>query len=284
MFTAYLVGGEETREIRLAALRQKTKFDQLFQQTMTERYGDQDYWNERYMLSDTPFDWMCSYDDVAPTLRALLPSTDSNPSILVVGCGDAPFSADLYLDGYTNSLSVDYSKVAIEKQISKFPSLSDHFIVMDCLNMDEVKDNSFDVVIDKSLVDTTMCYKNGHETTMRLYSELHRVLKPGGRLITISLHKEIEVLPFGLDNSECSFVASSCTLASQRRDDTCHSVCVFDKLYGCDEDTAQLITSAHPILFVNALEHNWDSDSDNKHSSDDKYGTLASFKNALEAL
>lgn len=73
----------------------------------------------------------------------------------------------------------------------------------------------------------------------------------------ISLNKEIEVLPFGLDNSECSFVASSCNLASKRRDDTCHSVCVFDKLYGCDEDTAPLIYSAHPILFVNALEHNW---------------------------
>jgi SAM-dependent methyltransferase len=251
---------------------------------MTERYGEQDYWNERYLLSD-PFDWICSYDDLAPTLSALLPSTDS--SILVVGCGDAQFSADLYLDGFTNSLNVDYSKVAIDKQISRFPSLSEHFMIMNCLNMDEVKDNSFDVVIDKSLVDTTMCYNNGHETTMRLYSELHRVLKPGGRLITISLHQEIEVLPFGLDNSECSFIASSCTLASQRRDDTCYSVCVFDKLYGCDEVTAKCISSAHPILFINALEHTRDIRSDNKHETgayDDTDDLLASFMNALESL
>lgn len=31
--------------------------------------------------------------------------------------------------------------------------------------MDEFKDNSFDVVTDESLVDTTMCYNNGHKTT-----------------------------------------------------------------------------------------------------------------------
>ena len=112
---------------------------------MTERYGDHDYWNERYELSDSPFDWMCSYDDLAPTLRALLPRADdgASPSILVVGCGDAPFSADLYLDGYRNTLNVDYSDVVIRKQKGRFPWLEGRFKVMDCLNMNEIEDNTF---------------------------------------------------------------------------------------------------------------------------------------------
>jgi hypothetical protein len=110
---------------------------------MTERYGDHDYWNERYELSDHPFDWMCDYDDLAPNLRALLPNPKARPSILVVGCGDAPFSADLYLDGYKNTLNVDYSDVVIRKQRERFPFLEERFRVMDCLDMNEIDDDTF---------------------------------------------------------------------------------------------------------------------------------------------
>ena len=112
-------------------------------ENMTERYGDHDYWNERYELSDCPFDWMCSYDDLAPNLRMLLPSAHTMPSILVVGCGDAPFSADLYLDGYRNTLNVDYSDVVIRKQRGRFPFLENNFQVMNCLDMKEIDDDTF---------------------------------------------------------------------------------------------------------------------------------------------
>lgn len=110
---------------------------------MSERYGDHDYWNERYELSDSPFDWMCSYDDLASTLRALLPGADTMPSILVVGCGDAPFSVDLVLDGFRNTLNVDYSEVVIAKQKARYPCLEKNFKVMDCLNMNEIEDDTF---------------------------------------------------------------------------------------------------------------------------------------------
>lgn len=111
-----------------------------------------------------------------------------------------------------------------------------------------------DVVIDKSLIDTCMCYKDGHKTTMKLYSELHRVLKPGGRLITISLHSEEEVVPFGTSNPNCEFVASSCSLASERHAGGFHALCVFDKVFGLDAITQLKMTAAHPIEFVNAVD------------------------------
>jgi hypothetical protein len=111
-----------------------------------------------------------------------------------------------------------------------------------------------DVIIDKSLIDTCMCYKDGHNTTMKLYSELHRVLKSGGRLITISLHSEEEVIQYGTTNPNCEFVASSCSLASERHAGGFHALCVFDKTSGLDSITQLKLTSAHPIEFVNAVD------------------------------
>ena len=99
-----------------------------------------------------------------------------------------------------------------------------------------------------------MCYEEGHKTTMKLYSELHRVLRPGGRLITISLHPEEEVLPFATSNPNCTFIASSCSLASNRQIDAFHSFCVFDKIHGLEAAEARRLASTHPIEFVNSTD------------------------------
>lgn len=108
---------------------------------MTGQYDTKGYWDERYSRSEAPFDWTCSFHDVAPTLLPLLPS-DRSASILVVGCGDSPFSADLALrGGYRDVLSVDYSDVVVEKMRVRWPQL--RFEVMDCLCMDGIESSSF---------------------------------------------------------------------------------------------------------------------------------------------
>jgi ubiquinone/menaquinone biosynthesis C-methylase UbiE len=60
-----------------------------------------------------------------------------------------------------------------------------------------------------------MCYENGTETTEDLFREMHRLLKPGGRLIQISLHKEDEVRPFN-DTEGCDFVCTTCKLVNMK--------------------------------------------------------------------
>ena len=99
-----------------------------------------------------------------------------------------------------------------------------------------------------------MCYEEGYNTTMKLYSELYRVLKPGGRLITISLHSEEEVVQFGTFNPSCEFVASSCSLASERQAGVYHALCVFDKTGGLEDDAKSRLMAIHPIQFVNAVD------------------------------
>ena len=236
-------------------------------------YGVKTYWDSRYERTDEPFDWVVDYASLAPTLEPLLP--DKSAAILVVGCGDAPFSADFhYKGGYLNALHVDYSEVVIEKQQKALPEIK--FAAMDCLNMKEVDDNSIgklsqsniyvhylfefyvysqtiptaDVVIDKSLIDTTMCYTEGYKTTMRLYSELHRVLRPGGRLVTISFHSEEKVMPFG---TSTKFIASSCVLGQA---DAYRYFYIFDKIEGLEVGEAQRLASTHPIKFMNASDRN----------------------------
>jgi hypothetical protein len=127
-------------------------------------YGSKEYWNARYERVDEPFDWMVDYSALAPTLQALI--IDKNLSILLVGCGDAPFSADLfYLGGYQNQVSIlgfgiadqyadrprlmfnsiqvnaDYSEIVIEKQKKLWPEIQ--WRVLDCLDMKEVTDGTF---------------------------------------------------------------------------------------------------------------------------------------------
>lgn len=116
--------------------------------------------------------------------------------------------------------------MAIEQQSAKHPNQV--WQVMDATNMSFEAD-SFPAVVDKSLIDTLLCCKDRYilneispfqPAKMHLYpppylsecmssssficsaakvsamlSEIHRVLVPGGRYITFSLHGVEEVLP-----------------------------------------------------------------------------------------
>ena len=75
-----------------------------------EEYGKKEYWDDRF-TNEREFEWLVSYRDVASQLKPFL-RTDNR--ILVVGCGNSSFSADLYDDGYQRICSLDYSQVVID--------------------------------------------------------------------------------------------------------------------------------------------------------------------------
>lgn len=178
-------------------------------------YGSRLYWEKRYSKSDEAFDWMCDYDQLSPTLIPLI-HNKKNGRILIVGCGNANFSSDFcHQSKCKKVIHIDYCEVVIQQQKKKFPDLD--FRVMDALDMDFC-DDEFDVIIDKSLIDTTLCYHDGHNTTMKLFKEMHRVLKPGGRIVTISLHTEDEVEYFkSSDDLDFDFMCSTCKIVNLRR-------------------------------------------------------------------
>jgi hypothetical protein len=75
-------------------------------------YGNPDYWDERYQKEDTTFDWLESYETLKPLIEKCAP--DRNAKILILGCGNAEMSEDMYRDGYRNLENIDISGVVIQ--------------------------------------------------------------------------------------------------------------------------------------------------------------------------
>mmetsp|Transcript_44972 Transcript_44972/g.140859 ORF Transcript_44972/g.140859 Transcript_44972/m.140859 type:complete len:283 (+) Transcript_44972:311-1159(+) len=153
-------------------------------------YGRKKYWEDRYAGEDEGFDWLWGYDSVRSNLRLFMKPTDR---ILIVGCGNADFSVDVFKDGYTNCVNIDTSEVVIQQMSERYPQ--QEWRVMDVLDMD-FEDDEFDVVLDKSLIDTLLCYENSVRRVSEMVQEIRRVTKPGGRYISMSLHSPEEILAY----------------------------------------------------------------------------------------
>ena len=76
-------------------------------------YASQTYWDKRYTASgqDESYEWLESYATLRGILKKFL--THKDIKILMLGCGNANLSADIYDDGYRNITNVDFSKVVI---------------------------------------------------------------------------------------------------------------------------------------------------------------------------
>ena len=111
--------------------------------------------------------------------------------ILMLGCGNANFSADLYDDGYKNITNVDISSVVIQQMIEKNrnerPEMT--WQVMDITDMSAFATDSFDIAIDKSTIDALLCGDDFLLKVALMLKETQRVLKPGGHYFAISYGK-----------------------------------------------------------------------------------------------
>jgi SAM-dependent methyltransferase len=155
-------------------------------------YNSRDYWDERFS-KESDYEWLLAYSDLAPQLSNYL-TKDSR--ILVVGCGNAPFSVDLYDDGFHNVVNIDYSTQVIAKMQGKHslarPGMQ--WLVMDMTKL-SFDDDSFDVVIDKAALDALLSDEgdvwNPNQESIQAADQvcrsISRVLKSGGAFLQISL-------------------------------------------------------------------------------------------------
>ena len=147
------------------------------------RYREKEYWDKRFKTEDK-YEWLCSYDDVKEYIVRDMFPTDK---ILILGCGNSRFSADLHNAGFKNITSVDFSPNVIEAMKQKYGQTHESLLwqVEDVRNLNGIPDEAFDIVIDKACLDALVCdegdpwspneqTKNDMESTLK---SICRVLK-----------------------------------------------------------------------------------------------------------
>lgn len=132
------------------------------------------------------FDWLEDYNSLKPII-----SEYCKPEfkILVLGCGNAEFSEEMYDDGYHHIFNIDISSVVIEQMQSRNKDrLEMKYEIMDVCDI-KYPDEYFDVAIDKSTIDAILCGDNAFINVARMTKEVQRVLKTDGVYIAVSYGK-----------------------------------------------------------------------------------------------
>lgn len=147
-------------------------------------YGKAEYWEQRYAeQEDRTFDWLEDWESLEQILEPLL---SSESRVLMLGCGNAEFSKDMYEAGYKHQENIDISTVVIE-QMSKRNSLRKemNWKVMDVRDL-KYPDASFDIALDKSTIDALLCGEDAYLNVAKMTKEVQRVLKTGKYYVVIS--------------------------------------------------------------------------------------------------
>ena len=155
-----------------------------------KKYKKLEYWNDRYQKEDN-FEWFKSYQDFQHILLQYLNKSDR---ILMLGCGNSPFSFDLYADGFHSITNIDYSSVCIRKMKIKYKDcLKMKWLEMDMFNL-QFDEESFDVVIEKGTIDALLVDEqdpwnisnDGFNSVTKALDQVSKVLKSGGKFLSIT--------------------------------------------------------------------------------------------------
>jgi EEF1A lysine methyltransferase 4 len=172
-----------------------------------KEYGSHAYWETRFAAEES-FEWLLSYPQLAPQLEPLLDACQAGDNeraeirILMVGCGNAPFSADMYHAGYTNITNIDYSETVIDSMKRRHAHLDPpmQWHVMDMTTMENdvhgpLDSGYYHVVIDKAAMDALMSKEmdvwnpnpDVVHASHQMCIQISRVLRPKGTMIQVSL-------------------------------------------------------------------------------------------------
>jgi SAM-dependent methyltransferase len=146
-----------------------------------------DYWNERYADGEAKLDMHASYEDIKSSLKV----TNKLGRILVPGCGNSPFSNDLYKAGYRNQINLDFCPRVISQMQQRSPHLQ--WVIGNGTKMTSFCDGYFDTVVDKALLDTLSCSEDEHAQNLFI-KEVFRLLTPGGIYVCVSIQNPESVM------------------------------------------------------------------------------------------
>ena len=126
-----------------------------------QNYGDPKYWDNRYKNQEnTTFDWLEDYNSLKFLIKKLIKTEDK---ILVLGCGNAEFSENMYDDGFHTIENCDISSTVIDQmKVRNASRVEMTYSVMDVMKM-TYPNNHFDLAVDKSTLDAILCGENAFQ-------------------------------------------------------------------------------------------------------------------------
>ncbi|XP_051127755.1 uncharacterized protein LOC127249135 isoform X1 [Andrographis paniculata] len=159
----------------------------------TQAYGEASYWDNRYALDPSTFDWYQKYPSLAPLIRLYVPPNDR---VLIVGCGNSAFSKCMVDDEYLEVVNIDISSVVIDAMQKKYSACSElKYMKMDVRDMSAFDKGSFGAVIDKGTLDSLLCGQNSRQNAAKMLEEVWRVLKDKGVYILVTYGSPVYRLP-----------------------------------------------------------------------------------------
>ncbi|ODV88597.1 hypothetical protein CANCADRAFT_3242 [Tortispora caseinolytica NRRL Y-17796] len=151
-----------------------------------EELQTKEYWDKRYN-KEAKFDWFMEFDKI----RDVLEKIPKDHRILMLGCGNSTLSKDMYNNGWTNIVNIDFSPNVIDQMRKQYPEME--WLEMDVRAM-TFPESTFDSAIDKGTLDALLSYKGSvwqlpasvQHNVDQYMDEIHRVLRPGGTFLYIS--------------------------------------------------------------------------------------------------
>ncbi|CAM9468794.1 unnamed protein product, partial [Laminaria digitata] len=156
-----------------------------------DEFRSKEYWDTFFQQRTDAFEWYGEYQDLRKLVCRTLRRTDR---ILIVGCGNSNFSAELYDDGFEEVENVDFSQPVVAEMCRVHAKARPRMTwrVMDVTDMTGYEDGSFDAVVDKGTLDALMSEDTAdvRESGQAMLREVARVLNPGGRYMCVTLWQD----------------------------------------------------------------------------------------------
>jgi ubiquinone/menaquinone biosynthesis C-methylase UbiE len=195
-------------------------------------YADPEYWNAAYMslgstdcyewgditLKDLhpqykyhPVTWdiyknSSSVDDKNQQFSSsladainILPPTEKQRPILMLGCGNSKFGEEMIDNGWKGLIiQVDVSSRVIDTMSQRCTSYVQKsqmsFVQDDACELSAFRDGMIDACIDKGLIDAVYC-ADEYKQLPKILKSISRVLKPGGSFVFFSFSRPEYILP-----------------------------------------------------------------------------------------
>ena len=166
---------------------------------LSGKYGTKEYWDSMYAgkgeatddgLPADQYSWYCGWRELEPFWAELVPETSSN--ILIPGVGNDATLPDMHDGGYRNLTAFDYSADAVVRASDLVGKRNITLLEADATALPFSDDAGFDAVLDKGALDAIGIHSAAALSSA--VSELGRVLRPGGIVVSISRALEANVL------------------------------------------------------------------------------------------